>query len=236
MIKIRKTTIFILSLCSFLFIPESLAQNKIKVMPLGDSICEDNQPFLRQQVTQEKLQINWVGSKKNSALADPEHECHGGWSAAQVLGLPGTKMPCWEGKSPGNVSQWVKATKPDVVLMMLGSNDFFADNCRGEQTSNTLKTSLEKIVDEIYKNSPGVHIAIASLSPFNWQGGKESQQSINLYIQQMVKQRQQQGQKISFVDIHNSVPQNGFKADNLHLNDIGNQAIAKTWIQALKKI
>lgn len=69
------------------FLPARTATAATKVMSLGDSLCANNIAVLRSAVAQTKFKstIDWVGTKKDGAYNDPDNECHGGWSAAQVL-------------------------------------------------------------------------------------------------------------------------------------------------------
>lgn len=72
------------------FLPVTSASSATKVMSLGDSLCANNIAVLRSAVAQTKFRstIDWVGTKKDGAYTDPDNECHGGWSAQQVLQQP----------------------------------------------------------------------------------------------------------------------------------------------------
>ncbi|GAB1541953.1 hypothetical protein NUACC21_46260 [Scytonema sp. NUACC21] len=231
------------------FLPVRGASAATKVMSLGDSLCEGNIAVLRSMVARTKLRstIDWVGTKKDASYQDPHHECHGGWSAAQVLQQRGTnvRLPSWEGK-PGSIRDWVQATKPDVVLMMLGTNDFFGSDVRGDNTSAFLTKSLEGIIDEILLLRPNARIVVASIPPFKWdiQKGVDTSQpkaTINKFLKDRVKKLSAQGKRVIFLDMHAAIlarfkQGDIFSGDGLHFNDEGNKFVAEQWTRALKAV
>ncbi|KAF3888394.1 MULTISPECIES: GDSL-type esterase/lipase family protein [Nostocales] len=232
------------------FLPINAATAATKVMSLGDSLCEGNIAVLRSKVASTKFgsTIDWVGTKKDGAYKkDPDHECHGGWSAAQVLQQPGAKvrLPSWEGK-PGSVRNWVQDTKPDVVLMMLGTNDFFGTDVRGDNTSSVLTKSLQGIIDEIFLIRPNARIVVASIPPFKWDVQKgvdanKTRTAANAFLKNRVKELSQQGKRIIFLDMHAAIITrmnrvDVFNSDGVHFNDEGNKFVAEMWTRALKDI
>ncbi|GAA6622026.1 GDSL-type esterase/lipase family protein [Scytonema sp. NUACC26] len=233
----------------FCFLPISTATAATKVMSLGDSLCAGNIAVLRNTVANTKFgsTIDWVGTKKDGAYKDPDHECHGGWSAAQVLQQLGAnvRLPSWEGK-PGSIRNWVQETKPDVVLMMLGTNDFFGSDVRGDNTSEVLTKSLPGIIDEIFSIRPNTRIVVASIPPFKWDIQKgvdanKTRTAANAFLKRRVAVLSKQGKRIAFLDMHTAIiarMEKGeiFQGDGLHFNDEGNKFIAEMWTRALKAI
>ncbi|NWF60970.1 MAG: hypothetical protein HXY43_17350 [Fischerella sp.] len=238
-----------ITLLCFLPVGTATAVTKTKVMSLGDSLCEGNIAVLRSAVAQTKLgsTIDWVGTKKDGAYQDPDHECHGGWSAAQVLQKPksNVRLPSWEGK-PGSIRDWVQATKPDVVLIMLGTNDFFGSDVRGDNTSEFLTQSLQGIIDDILLLRPKARVVVASIPPFKWdiRDGVDTSQTrttANAFVKQHVKQLSAQGKRVYFLDMNGAIlarlkQGDIFSSDGLHFNDSGNKFIAQEWIHALKTV
>lgn len=228
------------------FLPVATAVTATKVMSLGDSLCANNIVVLRSAVQKTKFgsTIDWVGTKKDGAYTDPDNECHGGWSAAQILQQPklNVRLPSWE-KKPGNIRDWVKATKPDVVLMMLGTNDFYGSDERGDKTSEFLKKSLQGIIDDIFLLRPQARVVVASIPPFKWdiQNGVDTNQTktkANAFLKQRVLQLRAQGKRIFFLDMHAAVlaqlkQDDILSSDGIHFNDSGNKFIAQQWIRAL---
>jgi hypothetical protein len=233
----------------FCFLPISTASAVTKVMSLGDSLCAGNITVLRDTVAKTKFgsTIDWVGTKKDGAYKDPDNECRGGWSAAQVLQQPGAnvRLPSWEGK-PGSIGNWVQETKPDVVLMMLGTNDFFGSDVRGDNTSGVLTKSLQGIIDGIFAVRPNARIVVASIPPFKWdvQKGVDTSKpktEANAFLKRYVASLSKKGKRITFLDMHAAIiarMEKGeiFNGDGLHFNDEGNKFVAEMWTRALKDI
>ncbi|MGI8505140.1 MAG: GDSL-type esterase/lipase family protein, partial [Hassallia sp.] len=204
---------------------------------------------LRSEVAHTKFgsTIDWVGTKKDGAYTDPDNECHGGWSAAQVLQQPksNVRLPSWE-KNPGSIRDWVQATKPDVVLIMLGTNDFFGNDARGDNTSGFLTKSLEGIIDDILLSRPNAKVVIASIPPFKWDinkgiDGNQTKTTANAFLKQRVTKLSAQGKRIFFLDMHASIlarlkQGDIFSSDGLHFNDQGNKFIAQEWTRSLKAV
>lgn len=227
----------------------AIATSKVKVMSLGDSLCAGNISALRSTVARTKFgsKIDWVGTKKDGAYKDPENECRGGWSAAQVLQKQGAnvRLPAWENQ-PGSIRDWVKSTKPDVVLIMIGTNDFFASKERGDDTSGSLKESLQGIINNIFSLRLNATIVIASVPPFKWNVYKgvdtnKTKITANAFLKQMVMQVSAQNKRIFFLDMHAAILArlhqiNLFQDDGLHFNNEGNKFIAEQWTDALMKV
>jgi len=232
------------------FLPVGTATAATKVMSLGDSLCAGNIAALRGAVAQTKFgsTIDWVGTKKDGAYQqDPDNECHGGWSAAQVLQQPksNVRLPSWE-KNPGSIRDWVQATKPDVVLIMLGTNDFFGGDARGDNTSGFLTKSLEGIIDDILLLRPNAKIVVASIPPFKWDINKgvdanQTKSTANAFLKSRVTKLSAQGKRIFFLDMHTAIlarlkQGDIFSSDGLHFNDKGNKFMAQEWTRALKAV
>jgi lysophospholipase L1-like esterase len=105
-----------------------------RIMPLGDSISDGIQTYLRTSVPpegppaaqrvgyrqvlrnrleQEGYAVDFVGSLSSgtaAGLTDPEHEGHSGITQANVA---------------DSVSGWLAANPPDVVLLHIGTNDVY---------------------------------------------------------------------------------------------------------------
>ena len=231
------------------FLPVGTATAATKVMSLGDSLCANNIATLRSAVAQTKFgsTIDWVGTKKDGAYTDPDNECHGGWSAAQVLQQPksNVRLPSWE-KKPGSIRDWVQATKPDVVLIMLGTNDFFGSDARGDNTSGFLTKSLEGVIGDILLLRPNAKVVIASIPPFKWDINKgvdanQTKTTANASLKQRVTKLSAQGKRIFFLDMHAEIlarfkQSDIFSNDGLHFNDQVNRFMAQEWTRALKAV
>jgi GDSL-like Lipase/Acylhydrolase. len=133
------------------YIPDSNAP--LKIMPLGDSITAgkengsqleaDWQGYrigLWKRFESLGVPIDFVGGESNGTadLPDKNHEGHGGWTISQIN----------NGKSDvlgSGVNNWIPASDPDVVLLMIGTND-------ASGSVSTMGSRLSSLIDSIIKN------------------------------------------------------------------------------------
>ena len=202
------------------------ADAQTKVMALGDSLCHNNMQALRTKIAQSGLKVDWVGTMNDGPAPDPDNECHGGWQAAQVIG--DKAPPPWIKADAPVLPAWVAVAKPQIALVMLGTNDIILGG------KDTLLSSLHRIVDAIHKGAPGVHIVLASIPPITYEPAGGMVREINQKIPDLVRAKQAEGKKISFLNMHSKVPVTAISEDKVHLTDAGNQAIADAWLSALK--
>ncbi|MFV3464754.1 GDSL-type esterase/lipase family protein, partial [Mycobacterium tuberculosis] len=86
-------------------------------------------PELFQKLTAAGLPTDFVGSLRNGTLSDRDHEGHSGWRIDEIS---------------ARVDGWVDTFQPEVVLLMIGTNDMI----QGYDVANAparLGTLLDKI-------------------------------------------------------------------------------------------
>jgi len=73
------------------------------------------------------LSVDFVGSLSTgpTTLADKDHEGHGGAGISTIV-----------------VNQWLNAQQPDMIALMIGTNDMF-DPAAGSSTSNRLSRLIK---------------------------------------------------------------------------------------------
>jgi lysophospholipase L1-like esterase len=88
----------------------------LRIWPMGDSITEGVEGGYRNELyrrlRKDGINFDFVGTMRDDStkVADKDHEGHPGFTLANA---------------EENVEQWLKQVKsPDVILMMLGTNDF----------------------------------------------------------------------------------------------------------------
>lgn len=92
------------------------AQGPVRIMPLGDSntwgqlVPGSYRTQLYQDLATEGIRTQFVGSLSNGpdALPSKNNEGHSGWTISQIA---------------GGVDTWLKASQPQIVLLMIGTND-----------------------------------------------------------------------------------------------------------------
>jgi lysophospholipase L1-like esterase len=138
------------------------AAGPVRIMPLGDSITEgsDAQPTYRlaldQRLRAEGHAIDMVGSRRGTYPADfdQDNEGHGGWRADHLLGgRPGAA-------DQGRLSTWVRAARPDIVILHIGTND--TRQC--EAPASTAE-EIERIIATARDANADVDVLVAQIIP-----------------------------------------------------------------------
>ena len=164
--------------------PATGSPAKIAILPLGDSITEKFGKVSYRYWLWHGLHaagwtgIEYVGSVKDPWATDfdPDHEGHGSWSAHELLhGRP-------DRPGEGNAEAWLAAITPDVVLMLMGTNDIARRACfmnkrtctPEEQTANFRAGEAEALdamtglVELVRRRNPKVAIVLAQIPPNVW--------------------------------------------------------------------
>jgi lysophospholipase L1-like esterase len=134
----------------------SQAAAPVRVMPLGDSIT--GSPGCWRALLWNRLQntgftdVDFVGTLPPQGCGvahDGDNEGHGGFLATNIANqnlLPG----------------WLAATRPDVVLMHLGTNDVW-NNLSPQQILGAYTT----LVNQMRASNPAMRILVAQIIPMN---------------------------------------------------------------------
>lgn len=212
----------------------------LKIMPLGDSITlgyEDTDEaarsgalggyrrFLYHHLANRGFQFQFVGSSEAgpSDLPQKANEGHSGWKINDIL---------------AGVQQyaWVRNTKPDVILLHIGTNDFF----QNDDLVN-IPGRLSALLDQLYADAPHAKIIVAKIVPMPvYQHFNAHVADYNNSIGLVVAQKQSLGRAVYVVDM-NSVLSNApgsadFCADQAHPNQQGYAKMAGVWLNALVQL
>jgi lysophospholipase L1-like esterase len=150
----------------------------LKVMPLGDSITlgtgdgsakvsdyDGYRCALKNALLRAGQQIDYVGSLTNGPTQctghDIQHEGHGGWTSTQLL---------------GQVGGWVTTAQPDVVLLMIGTNDIKLRQWAG------LNDRLGSIIDAIHTAKPGTLVIVSTIVQYNYNLDQPTIDAWNAYL------------------------------------------------------
>ncbi len=209
-----------MAVLSAAFPTASSAATTTKIMPLGDSITRGSQSqdtggyrgFLETSLEGEGYDFDFVGSQTDYAgsgeyaLTRKRHEGHSGYTINGIR---------------NNINTWLTDWDPDVVLLMIGTNDRKASDF-----PDGAATRFEALVEDI-QNHPTKPRLLASAIP------PSSDSSINTKITRyngLIKQ----------ISIDHGVPfvepglGLGDLADGVHPDREGYQKIAQAWFAALK--
>ena len=122
----------------FIAVRPALAAQAVRVMPLGDSIT--GSPGCWRALLWNQLQnagytnVDFVGTLPAPGCGigyDGDNEGHGGYLATNIAN---------QNQLPG----WLSATRPDIVMMHLGTNDVWSNIAPA-----TILTAFGKLVDQM---------------------------------------------------------------------------------------
>jgi len=217
------------------------------ILPLGDSITEGccTSPEggyrieLFTQAVNNKQNITFVGGTLGIGDAAPNgpttvagqpfpkgNEGNGGYTIAN---------PSSKGGIAGAITDQSCSTyKPNIVLLMIGTNDILQNIDLGKAP-----TRLASLVDEIITDAPNALLVVSSIPPCC---NDATVQSYNATIPDMVKSRAQAGKHILFVDAHAAFVQNTnyktdyISSDGLHPSSKGYAVIGDLFYGAIKSV
>lgn len=209
-----------------------------KIMPLGDSITYGKvnnkltdfggyRTKLWKLFKANDLTVDFVGSQSSGpkSLGDKDYEGHPGKTIDWI---------------DDHVNGWLKTSKPDIVLLMIGTND--TNPQRGKSVSQ-MSSELSDLIDKITQQLPDAQVLVASIPPIN--PAKQSQERVqkaldfNAAIPDIVDDKVDEGKKVKFVDMTSltaadiSSPPDD---QGLHPTVAGYSKIANFWYDAVQDI
>jgi lysophospholipase L1-like esterase len=201
----------------------------LRVMPLGDSITEGVNGGYRnrlwQRLTADGRAIDYVGPRYDqwTRIADKDHAGTPGFTVGNIL---------------GQIDGWLATYRPDVVLLMAGTNDLAWWNVEGPEAS---AVRLGTLLDRIRQRSPQTRVIVASIPPMkgttppNNRSREDLGQAYNAAIRRQVEQRVSQGAPFAFADVHAALTVADLY-DDVHPTEAAHNRIANVWYDALRTI
>lgn len=210
----------------------------LKIMPLGDSITYgavgiNNQASggyrteLWNKFIADGLQVEFVGSLSDGpdSLSSRSHEGHPKWKIGQIA---------------ASVNEWLNTSQPDLILLMIGTNDTKSHSLR------RMVSELRALIDQITAQLPDAQLLVASIPPIH-PALKPPLQVLralyfNVAIPGIVHSKVAQGKKVTFVDMRDLTVDDltasiSLDLDNgLHPNAQGYRKIASFWHDAVLKV
>lgn len=201
-----------------------------KIMPLGDSITKgehrvDPTPGtyriqLWNNVSADGLKIDFVGSQFNGSqsLDDKNHEGHGGWTIDEITNLVDRGI--------------LKTYKPDIVLLMIGTNDAL-----GGSSLREMYNDLSYLIDRITLQSANTQILVSSIAPIDASVRGETAANLakdfNTLLPGLVDRKVAQGKNVSFVNAGGNLKLNDLTSDGIHPRRQGYDKLGNAWYDAL---
>ena len=191
----------------------------LRVMPLGDSITAGLGSSTGSSYRADLWNAlgshtrDFVGSQRAGQLPDVDHEGHSGWLIHEIAGL---------------ATNAVSAQQPNVVTLLIGTNDMARNNDVGSASER-----LGNLIDQVLAASSGSVVLVANLPPSLDPGIQARIDQFNPQIPTLVSRRQQEGKKVLLVDV--SAVSSADLADELHPNDNGYRKIASAFFGGIQR-
>ena len=198
------------------------------IMPLGDSITLGVNGGYRNNLytglQQNNCGVGYVGTQfdANTRVADKDHEGHPGWTIGDIA---------------GSVNAWLASTQPNIIFLMIGTNDtawWSAAN------ADQIGARHDALIEQLRTARPNAWIFVASIPP---QASAVIQpnnidravltQQFNAVIRSNADARAAAGQHVRFVDV-NSVLTTADLYDGIHPTEAAHAKIAQMFLDALR--
>ena len=125
----------------------------------------------------------------------------------------------------------VKTCQPDVILLIIGTNDMTAN-----RSMNDCASDLRDLVDYMLGDMPaGGKVFMGSIPEFTMYGGNpEKIANYNSTVKKVADEFAASGKNVEFADVHGALDgMNDIGSDNLHPNGKGYEKMGKFWAETL---
>jgi lysophospholipase L1-like esterase len=197
--------------------PGPSAAPPIKIMPLGDSITDGYtvpgayRTALWSELAGTGRRIDFVGSQHGgpAALPDQDHEGHRGLRIDEL---------------DADVTKWVNAYFPRIVLIHLGTNDVVQ-----EYQLAGAPERLAKLIDHIHSVNPDADVFVSSLIPLETAAWDANAVAYNAALPALLTAK---GAKVHFVDLRAAITVADLQ-DGVHPSAAGYAKMGKAWATAI---
>ncbi len=218
------------------------AADPVRIMPIGDSITfgygEDGgyRKYLNYALKEKDIAFDMVGPEgRNSASFqyngqsfqyDDNHAGYSGYTIKQQYPIPSWgENGLLEKLRAKNA---VKQAQPDIVLLIIGTNDMTAN-----RNLTDCESDLHTLMDYILGDLPeGGTVFMGSIPDFTAYGGNA--QRVANYNNTVKKVAESYGDNVRFADVHSSL--NGeadLQSDKLHPSGAGYEKMGRYWAEVI---
>jgi lysophospholipase L1-like esterase len=198
------------------------------IMPLGDSITAGVNGGYRNNLytglQQNNCGVSFAGTltDPNTRVADKRHEGHSGLAISDIA---------------SRVNAWVTSTQPNIILLMIGTNDTAAFT---NENADQIGARHDALVEQLRTVRPNAWILVASIPPqtsaiiqsTNADRAVLTQQ-LDAVIRKNADARAAAGQRVRFVDV-NSVLTTADLTDGIHPTEAGYAKIAQKFLEGVR--
>ncbi len=207
----------------------NFAVSATKIMPLGDSITGSPgcwRAYLWQKLQQNGYRdIDFVGTLNGNGCSvshDSNNEGHGGYLATNIA-------------SQNQLVGWLSATRPDVVLMHLGTNDVWSS-----RPTASILNAFTTLVQQMRNSNPNMKIIVAKIIPMDSSRSCASCANgvvaLNNSLQNWANGLTTSNSPITIVDQWTGFNSTADTFDGVHPTDAGHQKIANNWYPAVASV
>lgn len=205
--------------------------NKVKILPLGDSITI-GYPYtyrydLFHLLSDAGYPFTFVGSLNNNPAGyrgvwDQNHEGHSGWTTLQI---------------DVELKTWLKDYTPGITLIHLGTNDATAIK-EGFLSLEESETAMRSIIEKLRISNPAMHIYLAQIIPFgstadvNYSSYNPIVQEWNLLLESMASDLSTRESQVTILDMNTGF-ENADLDDGVHPSPTGAAKMASIWAEAI---
>jgi lysophospholipase L1-like esterase len=201
------------------------AADPVRVMPLGDSITDGYGTPGGYRIELERLLRSgghvpdFVGSLRNgpASLVDKDHEGHSGYPIADIA---------------SSVEGWLASGRPDVVLLMIGTNDVIWNRDGREGAP----ARLDALLGRIATAAPQARVIVSTIPPLHGDDRRLQVKAYNDALVSLVKRRAAAGGNVALVDAHAAMSAGHISSDGVHPTIEGQQVIARTFRAGLTTV
>ena len=118
---------------------------------------------------------------------------------------------------------------PDVVLLMVGTNDIYWNT--GQINVINYQANLTTLINKILTLRPTARVIVADITP--WPAQSANVATINSGVKAVVAALKAQAKQVSEVDMNSAFPSTGLSSDGVHPNDSGYAWMADQWYAAI---
>jgi hypothetical protein len=139
----------------------------IRIWPLGDSITHRGcwRAYLYQKLQQDGYSVDFTGTLNDcnhcdqcaSIQYDHDHEGHGGFLITNIAAGNYNQDP-----KGGTFDQWLAVGKPDIVLMLFGTND-----CMSSKPTTSIISAYTWALTKIRAQNPKVYMIVSTVLPIS---------------------------------------------------------------------
>ncbi len=218
--------------------PPVQLQSCAGIMPLGDSITLGVNGGYRNNLytglQENNCGVDFVGTQfdVNTLVADKDHEGHPGFAIGDIA---------------NNVDAWMASTQPNIILLMIGTND---TAWWTNEDAAQIGARHNALIDQLRAARPDAWIFVASIPPQSQvliHGKPDGNatttsvdraaltQQLNSVIAGNVAARAAAGQRVRFVDV-NSVLTTADLYDGIHPTEAAHAKVAQQFLDGVRAV